>query len=123
MKNRKLVEFSPDQEHHVVASGIGEKKISPNAIPSLMNGRYLLRSAERDISPLEEIDHKLRCEELAKENIRSTKVYPPVIAQPIRSENTSTIDSRSAGSLEGDENRYKNIWFHDFAPWNDGKKD
>ncbi len=88
-----------------------------------MNGRFLLRSAQRNISPLEEIDHKLRGEELAIENISSAKVHPPVIAQPIRSENTPTIDSRSAGSLEGDENRYKNIWFHDFAPWNDGKKD
>jgi hypothetical protein len=93
-----------------------KKKISPRAVPSLMNGKYLVHGSNHEICAVQEIELKLRAEASSRDTTTIQRTpMPPVISKGV----SSTDPKANPFVLHGtqDENQYKSIWFHDFSPW------
>lgn len=113
MRNRKLVELSHESTN-TTSNGLSNRKISPRAVPSLMNGKYLMHENPSDLTSLQEIELKLR----AHKGSNGSHRYPmPPITIPLSCGHQASPSTLNEHMVEADEAQYKDIWFNDFTPW------
>jgi hypothetical protein len=120
MRNRKLVRVrvAGTVEDHVKPE---TKAISPRAIPSLMNGKFLSEPVREPRSALEEIDLKLRADAHSRENMSDRAPVPPVLQSSTKYSSEKFVLPAMNDSFMSDigddvkNSAFKSIWYNDFG--------